>query len=73
VTRTLMWEAKAADGRADDLLAWTLQHAAPDAKIYRSADDRIVVIDPTDTDLPDPPADLLARPPHAWRFTQVPR
>jgi hypothetical protein len=73
VTRTLMWEAKAADGRADDLLAWTLQHAAPGANIYRSADHRVVVIDPTDTDLPDPPADLLARPPHAWRFTPVAR
>ena len=73
MTRTLMWEAKAADGRADELLAWTLQHAAPDAQIYRSGDQRIVVIDPTDTDLPEPPADLLARPPHAWRFTPVPR
>ena len=71
--RTLMWEAKAADGRTDDLLAWTRQHAAPDAQIYRSHDQRVVVIDPTDTDLPDPPKELLARPPHAWRFTQVPR
>jgi hypothetical protein len=73
VIRTLMWEAKAADGRTDDLLAWTLQHASADAQIYRSADGRIVVIDPTDTDLPDPPPDLLARPPHAWRFTPVER
>jgi hypothetical protein len=73
MTRTLMWEAKAADGRADELLAWTLQHAAPDAQIYRSPDQRVVVIDPSDTDLPDPPADLLARPAHAWRFTPVPR
>jgi hypothetical protein len=73
MTRTLMWEAKAAAGRADDLLAWTLQHAAPDAQVYRSADQRIVVIDPSDTDLPDPPADLLARPAHAWRFTPIPR
>ena len=73
MSRTLMWEAKAAGGRGDDLLTWALQHAAPDAQVYRSADDRVVVIDPTDTDLPDPPADLLARAPHAWRFTQVPR
>lgn len=73
MTRTLMWEAKAAQGRAGDLLAWTLEHAHPDAQVYRSAEDRVVVIDPTGTDLPDPPADLLARPAHAWRFTPVPR
>ena len=72
-TRTLMWEAKAAPGRADELLAWTMQHAASAAQIYRSPDDRVVVIDPTDSELPDPPADLLARPAHAWRFTPVPR
>ena len=71
--RTLMWEAKAADGRADDLLAWVREHAAPTAQIYRSADQRVVVIDPADTDVPDPPADLLARPAHAWRFTPIPR
>jgi hypothetical protein len=73
MTRTLMWEAKAAPGRAEELLAWTLRHADPDAQVYRSADDRVVVIDPGDTALPDPPADLIARPPHAWRFTPVPR
>jgi hypothetical protein len=73
MSRTLMWEAKAADGRTDALLAWTLQHAAPDAQVYRSADGRVVVIDPTDTEPGDPPAELLARPPHAWRFTPVPR
>jgi hypothetical protein len=72
-TRTLMWEAKAADGRADELLAWVMQHAAAAAQIYRSPDERVVVIDPTDTDLPEPPPDLLARPAHAWRFTPVPR
>jgi hypothetical protein len=71
--RTMMWEAKAADGRAEELLAWVLENAAPAAEIYRSADQRVVVIDPTDSDLPDPPADLLARPAHAWRFTPVPR
>jgi hypothetical protein len=73
MTRTLMWEAKAADGRANDLLAWALENAAPGARIYRSTDERIVVIDPSDTELPDPPAELLARPPHGWHFTQVPR
>ena len=71
--RTLMWEAKAADGRADELLAWVLEHAAADADVYRSADARVVVIDAADTGVPDPPAELLARPPHAWHFTAVPR
>jgi hypothetical protein len=70
---TLMWEAKAADGRADELLAWVLEHAAPDADVYRSADARVVVIDATDAGLPDAPAELLDRPAHAWRFTPVPR
>lgn len=68
-----MWEAKAAPGRADELLAHALAHADAQAQIYRSADERVVVIDPTGAGLPDVPADLLARPPHAWRFERVPR
>jgi hypothetical protein len=71
--RTLMWEARAADRRADDLLTWVLDHASPGADVYRSADGRVVVIDATGTALPEPPADLVARPPHAWHFTPVPR
>jgi hypothetical protein len=73
MSRTLMWEAKAAVGRADELLAWVLARAAPDAQVYRSADQRVVVIDPTDTPLPDAPVELLARPAHAWHFTPVKR
>jgi hypothetical protein len=68
-----MWEAKAADGRGDELVAWALAHAAPDAAVYRSADARVVVIDDADARLPEPPAELLARPPHAWHFTRVAR
>lgn len=68
-----MWEAKSAQGRADDLLAWVLEHAAPDAEVYTGADGRVVVIDRSNTALPDPPADLIARPPHAWAFTPVKR
>ena len=71
--RTLMWEAKAAEGRAAELLAWVLRHAAPDADVYESPDARVVVIDRAGNELPDPPAELLARPPHAWHFTPVPR
>ena len=68
-----MWEAKAAPDRADELLAWALEHAPPDAPVYRSADARVVVIDETGTGLPDAPPGLLARPPHAWPFERVPR
>lgn len=68
---TLMWEAKAADGRADDLAAFALEHADPSAAVYRSADDRVVVIDPTGRGLVDTPAELVARPPHVWPFDRV--
>ncbi len=68
-----MWEAKAAPGRADDLLAHALQHADPHAEVYRSADGRVVVIDPTGAGLPDVDPELLARPPHAWRFERISR
>lgn len=70
---TLMWEAKAAPGRADELLAHALSHADPAADVYRSEDGRVVVIDPTGRGLLDVPGELLARPAHAWRFEQVPR
>ena len=33
----------------------------------------VVVIDPDGGDPGEPPADLVARPPHAWNFTPVPR
>jgi hypothetical protein len=68
-----MWEAKAAEGRTDELLAWVLEHAAPHAQVYRSADARVVVIDDSNAGLPEAPAELLDRPAHAWRFTPVPR
>jgi hypothetical protein len=72
-TRTVMWEAKAAPGRIGELLAHALEHADAQAQLYRSADDRVVVIDPTGVGVPDVAPDLLARPPHAWRFERVPR
>lgn len=73
MTRTLMWEAKAADGCSDDLVAWALAHAQPDADVYRSADGRVVVIDATGQELPDAPPALVARAPHVWSFEPVPR
>jgi hypothetical protein len=68
-----MWEAKAAAGREDELLAFVLASAAAEADVYRSADARVVVIDRTGAGLPEPPADLLARPAHVWRFEPVAR
>ncbi len=66
-----MWEAKAPAGRGDDLAAWARQHAPADARVYASADDRVVVIAPAPLALPEPPGDLRDRPPHAWDFTEL--
>lgn len=73
MSRTVMWEAKAAAGRGAELLAWALDHAPAQADVYRSADGRVVVIDASGNGLPDAPDELVARPPHVWRFERVPR
>ncbi len=65
-----MWEARAADGRTDALLAHVLARVGPSAQVYRNAT-HVVVIDPNGRGLGDVPADLLARPPHAWTFEPV--
>lgn len=76
---TMMWEARAADGRLGELLGWAdtelvpwLQQR-PDVSKYElySAADRLVVIvrfDQGTTPLPDAPPALLARPAHQWPF-----
>lgn len=65
---TLMWEAVAAPGRADELVKWALALGA--GAVYRSADDRIVVIADDMDALPTPPAGTCAREPHAWQFVR---
>ena len=70
---TLMWEVKAAAGRVDELLAYVLAHADAGADVYRSRDDRVVVIDPSGRGVDDVPAELLDRPAHAWPFERVAR
>ena len=74
---TLMWEVRAVPGALDELLAWVerqLAERGAGADVYLAADDRIVVIlrspagAPRPTRLPEPPAELLARPPHQWPF-----
>lgn len=79
--RVLMWEAK---GDADGIIAWLRREVLPtlptgtSAELFRSAD-RVVALVRYGTvespaaalRLPDPPAELVARPPHAWPFETV--
>jgi hypothetical protein len=71
----VMWEARAAEGRTQDLLAWALAQAGPGAQVYISAD-RVVVIYPVTISaaspgLSEPPSELLARPAYQWEFERV--
>jgi hypothetical protein len=68
-----MWEAVAAPGQMDALVAWAVAHTSQAAQVYRSADDRVVIIDSSGDVLPDPPKTLVARSPHAWDFEAVRR
>jgi hypothetical protein len=65
-----MWEAKAAPGQTDALVAWLLEQAPASAQVYRSSD-RVVLIAELPAPLADPPAALLARPPYAWEFDRL--
>jgi hypothetical protein len=70
---TVMWEAVAAAGRVEELLAWARERIPAQAQLYRSVGDRqrVVVIDPTAQAaalLTAPPAELLDRAPHSWEF-----
>ncbi|MFB9389761.1 hypothetical protein ACFPM3_29825 [Streptomyces coeruleoprunus] len=81
MTVTLMWEARAAEGRSAELLAWARAQALPAAPLRRETftapQDRVLVLtwwpsphpDAPLPELPDPPAPLLTRPVHRWRFT----
>jgi hypothetical protein len=66
-----MWEATAVAGRGVELAAWALRVAPDGARVYGSADDRVVVIGPAPLALPPCPGDLVDRPPHAWDFTEL--
>jgi hypothetical protein len=80
MTRVLMWEAR---GDVDGLIAWWRGRIRPglgdgvEVELFRSADRVVALIRQRhDTELrlrvPDPPAELVARPPHAWGFDTVP-
>ena len=66
----LMWEAKAAADQIDALVVWLLDRAPAGAQVYRSVD-RVVLVAELPAPLPEPPAELVARPPHAWNFDRV--
>jgi hypothetical protein len=79
-----MWEVRGYPDRLPDLIAWVCETALPgveadprhvESEVF-SATDRVVVIsrwrgDPVP--MPDPPAGLVARDPHAWDFAPVDR
>lgn len=82
MTVALMWEAKAAPGRGQDLLSWVRSQELTPPPLRRETlsapGDRVLVITwwdaPYDADLPelpDPATEMTARPVHRWRFEQV--
>lgn len=82
MTLALMWEARASEGRSAELLDWaraqSLTPAPQRRETFTAPGDRVLVITWWDTDdraslpeLPDPQADLLARPVHRWHFTSL--
>ncbi|MFF7732620.1 MULTISPECIES: hypothetical protein [unclassified Streptomyces] len=82
MTVALMWEARAADGRGEDLLAWArARELAPEPlrrETFRAPRDRVLVITwwdaPYDAELPElpePDGDLVTRAVHRWRFESV--
>ena len=82
MTVALMWEAKAPEGRGDELLSWARAQetdGSPDRReTFRAPGGRVLVITWWHADLsaqlpelPDPPPELTTRPVHRWRFEQV--
>ncbi|MEV0979168.1 hypothetical protein [Streptomyces sp. NPDC049915] len=82
MTVALMWEARAAAGRGEELLAWARAQSVDGTPLrreaFRAPQDRVLVITwwdaPYDADLPElpePDAALVTRPVHRWRFESV--
>lgn len=84
MTVTLMWEAAAAEGRGGELLDWARESAtslpgSPRRREFLTAPgDRVLVLTwwdaPYAAELPelaDPPAELVRREVHRWRFVSV--
>ncbi|BAU85495.1 hypothetical protein SLA_4611 [Streptomyces laurentii] len=85
-TVTLMWEARAAEGRGAELLEWARAQVLPGPaaplrrETFRAPRDRVLVMTWWETaeglgaelpELPDPDAGLITRPVHRWRFESV--
>ena len=80
-----MWEVRGEPARFADLISWVCDTAVPrieveplhiSSEVFSSTDHRVVVVSKwrsAPVPMPDPPADLVARKPHAWDFTQVDR
>ncbi|MGW2815241.1 hypothetical protein [Streptomyces sp. NPDC001415] len=82
MTVALMWEARAAEGRGAELLAWVREQPVAGSplrrEVLRAPGDRVLVITwwdaPYDAELPElpePDGELVARPVHRWRFESV--
>lgn len=82
MTVALMWEAKAAEGRGTELLAWAreqpLEPSPARRETFTAPGDRVLVICWWQAEyaaelpeLPTPAPELIARPVHRWRFSQV--
>ncbi|GAA0906417.1 hypothetical protein [Streptomyces thermoalcalitolerans] len=82
MTVALMWEARAAEGRGEDLLAWVrrqkLEREPLRRETFRAPQDRVLVITWWDAEydaelpeLPEPDSELMRRPVHRWRFESV--
>nr|WP_203643668.1 hypothetical protein [Streptomyces sp. SID14478] len=77
-----MWEARAVDGRGEELLAWAkaqvLEREPERRETFRAPQDRVLVITWWDADyadvlpeLPEPDGRLVTRAVHRWRFETV--
>ncbi|WP_329337987.1 hypothetical protein OG252_21350 [Streptomyces sp. NBC_01352] len=82
MTVALMWEAKAAEGRGGELLAWARAQDLAEAPLrretFRAPGDRVLVITWWDAaydaelpELPEPDGELVTRAVHRWRFESV--
>ncbi|MFD7837059.1 hypothetical protein [Streptomyces sp. NPDC059761] len=83
-TVALMWEARAATGRGNELLEWArsqvLEREPVRRELLRAPQDRVLVVTWWEAaegvaaqlpELPEPAADLITRPVHRWRFESV--
>ncbi|MFE5538277.1 hypothetical protein [Streptomyces sp. NPDC056492] len=83
-TVALMWEARAAAGRGNELLEWArsqvLEREPVRRELLRAPQDRVLVVTWWEAaegvsaqlpELPEPAADLITRPVHRWRFESV--